>query len=656
MSSRYGIKIKNIQAATLYEYNLGVRDYFSYTPAMLANSLFSYFLQDNGLKVSKDNRTRDIICLQFDFGTKSYEEAIKGLDTLRQGESNEIRSHKLSVLKERMIERKDKFIKLNADAIRDEYYQNGVDIKYLIKNKHDKVVREDIIHYKMLYRSPGKAKDGECMFIADRLYDKAKEYIYMGYELPKENAPIVEASAYVSLVASSIIDTVKIPPEDILILKDIESPFTRDVISIETDENKHCYAKHINNYELHNVLFDGQALMDESIFPKWGDGYVLLRQHMMKAAAFKTNIQLFFRDYFGEDYEQAEVTDMFGNKHKAKDIKLITTDNAVKYLKFGINYDYWCNRVKQDNSLFGIVKTAHKSKLGEVQKMSYQMINCLDMEIMDDVTLVSRNYIYQLKKDLNVFLKYLEDNVTFVNDFDVLLALYNQDPMFAQSEYFRNRRRQIISAYVKKMRTGKVLQEGDNLVMVGSPYAMLLHAVGENVENDKTLISQDDSIQCYTKRFDTGEYLAGFRSPHNSKSNILALQNVGSDLLDKYFYIGKQCIAVNTIHTDISDRANGCDFDSDSIYCTNHKKIAEYAKKCYKEYPTIVNNIPKEKTKYVCSMLSYSNIDNKLASAQLAIGESSNLAQLALSYSYNNINSECDDYVSILSVLAQWVG
>lgn len=69
-----------------------------------------------------------------------------------------------------------------------------------------------------------------------------------------------------------------------------------------------------------------------------------------------------------------------------------------------------------------------------------------------------------------------------------------------------------------------------------------------------------------------------------------------------------------------------------------------------------MNNIPKEKTKYVCSMLSYSNIDNKLASAQLAIGESSNLAQLALSYSYNNINSECDDYVSILSVLAQWVG
>lgn len=55
-------------------------------------------------------------------------------------------------------------------------------------------------------------------------------------------------------------------------------------------------------------------------------------------------------------------------------------------------------------------------------------------------------------------------------------------------------------------------------------------------------------------------------------------------------------------------------------------------------------------------MLSYSTIDSKLASAQLAIGESSNLAQLALSYSYNDIGSKYDDYVSILSVLAQWVG
>ena len=52
-------------------------------------------------------------------------------------------------------------------------------------------------------------------------------------------------------------------------------------------------------------------------------------------------------------------------------------------------------------------------------------------------------------------------------------------------------------------------------------------------------------------------------------------------------------------------------------------------------------------------MLNYALIDNKLASAQMAIGESSNLAQLALSYSYNFKDKKYSDYVCVLSVLAQ---
>ena len=47
----------------LYDVNLGIRDYFTYTDAMLNNSLFSYFLQKNGMKVYKGESTRDVICL-----------------------------------------------------------------------------------------------------------------------------------------------------------------------------------------------------------------------------------------------------------------------------------------------------------------------------------------------------------------------------------------------------------------------------------------------------------------------------------------------------------------------------------------------------------------------------------------------------------------
>lgn len=100
---------------------------------------------------------------------------------------------------------------------------------------------------------------------------------------------------------------------------------------------------------------------------------------------------------------------------------------------------------------------------------------------------------------------------------------------------------------------------------------------------------------------------------------------------------------------DITD----ADQDSDSIYTTNQTDIVRYAKHCYSHYPTIVNNIPKQNKKYKLSMDSYCDIDVSLAEAQLAIGESSNLAQLCLSYTYNFDDQKYIDYVCILSVLAQ---
>ena len=88
-------------------------------------------------------------------------------------------------------------------------------------------------------------------------------------------------------------------------------------------------------------MFDGQALIDSSIFPELGNGYILLRHHFCKMAAFNTNIQQFFKDYFGDEYQSATVKDMFGNEHYVKDVELITTDNAMKWLKFDVSYEYW---------------------------------------------------------------------------------------------------------------------------------------------------------------------------------------------------------------------------------------------------------------------------------------------------------------------------
>ena len=297
----------------------------------------------------KGESTRDIICLEFNYGTRSYEEEVAHLERISKNALEEYEAavesgnetkitqktnkrEKIRQLAADAAANEDKYEKLSKEAVRTKFYNEGVSVTYITRNKKGDIKDTETIHYKRLYRSTGKAKKGSCMFIRDELHEIAQDFLYMGIKLPDENPALVEINAYAPLISSAIVGKVKINPKNILILKDVDRFMTTNVVSIETDENRHCVAREIADYQLSNTLFDGQALIDSSIFPEWGNGYVLLRHHFCKMAAFCANIQKFFRDYFGDEYQTATVKDMFGNEHYVKDIELITTDNAIKWL------------------------------------------------------------------------------------------------------------------------------------------------------------------------------------------------------------------------------------------------------------------------------------------------------------------------------------
>ena len=266
-TGKYGIRIKNIEAGTLYEYNNGVRDHFEYKNAMFTNSLFKDYLIENGLKLLNESSTRDIICLEFNFGSRSYEEEIFHLKKLAKAARTEYKLAKAGGTRKQAVKKKnkrqkiaaliqaanlnqEKYSKRSKEEIRKIFYNEGVNVEYTTRKRSGEITKREVIHYKMLYRSTGKAKKGSCMFIRDRLHKKAREFLYMGIRLPKDNPAIVEISAYAPLVSSTIVGKVKIKPENILILKDVERTFMTDVISVETDRDRHCIAKHIGNYTL----------------------------------------------------------------------------------------------------------------------------------------------------------------------------------------------------------------------------------------------------------------------------------------------------------------------------------------------------------------------------------------------------------------------
>lgn len=721
--SEFGLKIKNIKAGTLFGYNQGVRDRYDYTDAMFSNSLFSDYIRENGLNVWKDTSTRDIICLDFDFGSRSYEEELIHLKKQFAGfeedkKMSEESKQRIRDIFKKIEENKDNYAKYSKDEIRELFYENGVDVEYINKSGDKKETQ--IINYKMLYRNSSKAKIGQVMFINSRLYKKAYDWLTMGLgeKMPIDDAKIVEMSAYAPLTTSTIVGKFFCPVKDILILKDHDSFFKtmakivkaeeytdyEKVVDEEATEAARQKAirekkflkdgvtpKYTKRYklievkkkkcvvtdeetEVKNTLWDGEALAESSILPDWVNGMALLRNHFFKACAIRTNIQLFFKDWCEKnnvDYETYEVKDMFGISHRLKDIKMITTDNAIKWKKFmnlmgdtpAESYQYWCNRVEADGCYWGIVKTDHPSKLGNVQQMSYQMINTLpsydnpqkpcSINEIRELTKISKDYVENIKNNNNFFKLFLHNNSNLVNHYEAMSDLYNFEFYLGNTDWFRSEKRKIINQYVTRLRTGKITIDGDNLTIFGNPYALLLKTVGDNFELDSTLKPESDTIQCYTTRFSDGEYLCGIRNPHNSPNNICYLHNHYTPELKRYFKVSKNIMFVNCIQTDIQDRANGCDFDSDFFFVTNNNIMVQSAKVAYKQYPTIVNKLKESGLTYKNTMKEYARMDNKFAKSRIGIGESSNLAQLAMTYYWTEPTRELYDNFVILSVLAQ---
>lgn len=702
-----GIKIMNLEGSDILKNNLEGLYIKKIYNGVFTDSLLSNKLQSMGLKVSRNDTTSDIITVQFSYGytpnksatTKKiielnesievYRNKISELNKKKKGISK--RSDKrpiLDTIKElkqyirdtkadiKQLKEESKKSNMNGDAIREKLYEEGFKLEFYKKDRKTKEYKLDkTIEYQFWFRTPSKSRVGDCMFINKKLYEKITKWQCMGLKLPKdEEAKVVEFNAYMSLTSSNIIDAIELNPSEILVVNDIDSFFETNCALVKTRKNGECYVE-CKKHKIKNTLFDGMMLLDDEFFKEKynSNSFMLLRQHFFKACGFRSFIKNFMIDTFGDEYFTATVKDRYGNNVKVSSIRAITTENAMKWEKFkdlGASFEYWKQKVEEDNCEFGLCKVDHESKFGKLQRMSYQHINTLDIENqseMDALAETTIKHIEEMKDDSDKYIDYLQSTATEFNANDMMVDLYIHNREFIKSSFAKNYKKKDISKYVNTVRGGKLLNNANNLTVVGNPYILLLHAIGQvpvdknNVldENfiDSTLPTanegEDQYISVYTTRFKEGEYLAAFRNPHNSPNNIGYHKNFKHDLMKKYFRFNDSIMAVNMIQTEEQDLKNGEDEDSDFNYVTNNPIAVQSAKKSFRKFPCIVNEIEPSPRKYINNMQSLANIDNALAQGKNDIGLSSNVAQLAMSWYWKDRTEELADIVCIMSVLAQ---
>lgn len=662
-----GIYIRNIEAVDAIKLEFGEKKYLeSKWTGYIPYSLELLKLKNEGLEIIRKKETikvrdkdflfdndenklksLDLINVNFTTGYKQSEiaelerqrkEYKKDKDTDKVREINNL----ILELKEKLKE-ENKLLKLGCADIRKKLYKNG----FRDANGNE---------YVLYKRSGSKARQGKVMFIRKDLADRMLKWGRMNIDIPEnKKVDVVSLGAYTSLVSSSIEDTIKINPDNILIIKDIYSEWSEDCKwiyknsegTLDVEVKKLEDRKSGDKEFLNSECTDGSCLLEATEYFEDGIDFKLLRNHMFKSCAFKTYIQLYYKDYCYKNninYDTFEVEDMFGNKMLAKDVKLICTPNSLKALKFSeyvegnskaAMFDYWKKIVKSDDNIFGVCKHNHPSKWSfdglEYNQMSYQMINSMPLTYNDirELTEWEVSYVEKLKTDIEEFKKYLKLKSSMINANEVMLALLEKNKDFEKCDMFRDFRTDTISKYVNKLKSGKIKNIGDYCTIIANPVSYLKQSLGIYKEEEIELKGNE----IYTKLFDTNKELICFRNPHTSQANVYLGKNTYVEEIDRYCNFGRNIVVVNAIKNSIFQIMSGADVDSDNCLIYDNETLIKVGKNLYesKEYLVCENKINKSSKLNILTNEAMSITDNTLARSKMTIGSVVNLGQLLMS-------------------------
>lgn len=483
--------------------------------------------------------------------------------------------------------------------------------------------------YVLYKRSSAKSRVERVLFIRETLFKPMITWSWLGLkQITQQCDNMAGFKAYESLTSSTIVDTININLDSILLVNDYDSSFITKAMVTKLEKGR-LITEQQDDYKMTNSIWDGQSLIQSELIE--GKCFTLLRARWLKTCAFSCNIQQFFKDYYKDNYNDAMVKDMFGREKKAKDIKLIMCPSSLKFLKladikFKGNkqqcYDYWLSHVE---SKWGICKWEHPSKYGhgEYQRMSYQMINALNLADEDLKILVADEleYISNIKNDIRYFKQHINKNDNSPTR-QAITNLLNINTNLQHTKLFRQWKDNTINKeYINSLKKGKIKVKGqDYYTVCGNPIELLYYVVGDFNGTSKTFKGQE--ICC--NRFEDNEPLGGIRNPCINQGNTYYCTNKKYDEIIKYMKLDGNVVVVNCIETYIDARLGGMDRDSDTVLLFSNDIIVKAIKDNMK-YLTPVTDIHAENIMREWNNKSMYELDNLISDNW--IGKIVNLSQ-----------------------------
>ena len=459
----------------------------------------------------------------------------------------------------------------------------------------------DGVRYMRYKRSAGASRDGRCLFVAEPLYEDMMKWSSL--DLSGEGVSDQASwQAYIALTLSSVESYITLPKKAFLIIPDKSNVFKEKSVCVKKDDAEGLVATE-EETEIENVIWDGEALLDVSEFKSAGladKGMMLLRNRFFKTCAFNTNLQKWFRDNGITEIRQLAG---YTTARKIEDIKIVVTESSVKYLKFmpkgmklGEAFKRWLDAVYEGSltSTFGVVKTDKPPFYmeGAMTYTNYQLLNTIPIARENMQRFIDRSFFelsriqhdsmflcYQINYLSSTKLKDLETVDAENYRRKVVMDMLFKTPEFENTDFYSSLRGDVVKHFKRRMKRGRILINGNYETLFGNPYEFLVATIDKSYQPTKPMLLGDGEV--YTKRFDDGEELLGARNPHITMGNLFLARNKKCGEIDEYFNLTDDIVCVNAIGSNIQQRLNGCDYDSDTMLVTNDEILIDGVKICY---------------------------------------------------------------------------
>ena len=567
--------------------------------------------------VDNDRQDLKVPCF-FRTGSERYTEFLKpSLDLLyfrKVCEGLQKTAGEKVIFRRNDVEYTDAFLIVNMN----EKSRNVEEAAYLywhgIYQSEDAGVYTRYVPYK---RSGNAAKKGKHIFIREDFFDEMMEWTWLGHSpkgLKNLHLPYVEMKAYEALVNSHIKGIVNIHPDEILLLEDIEHSFLTRISMVKETAGEFSISR--DQATVTNKVFDGECLLDNSVFENAGvdAGMMLLRNFFFKSCGFRTDIQGYYREKFGEAYDTVTLRDYFGYAREARKVKMIVTVSSFKLFKFrqffcneylravcegdmeqpwgnigddaalasiddrfsekyqeSRAYNLWCRRVEKNGCVFGVVK--HEEEHRGKRKFTYQMINSMHFSKEDIGKLMEEDIekFIKLRTDCDFYEAYIGGGKESGNDpsytSHFIVDLAGKNPMFRRTDLYKEKRSNDLRSFKQKLYEGKLDIEADYYTLCSMPWELLNYSINPETAFEHPVLKKGEM---YIADLKEGEQLTLCRNPHACASNVVYATNRVIPELEKWFHFRRKngfsnIVVISPWEWDVMEALNGADFDSDEV-------------------------------------------------------------------------------------------